>query len=227
MTNAIIDQILNSIVFSLTKIIQDGIAFIPRAIGAFILLIVGYLIALIIGDIIKEFSKVLKLDKWLEEKNPNVLGGFKISYIIGELVKWWIFISFLPAAADLLALPSIQNLVLSFVTWFPKFVISLIIFITGLIVADFISSQIKQNGKKVFSLIREIVRYSIVIFFISIALREAQIDISLAENTFLIIIGGITLSISIVLGIVFGFSMRKYADKFIKKIMREEDGGIE
>ena len=65
------------------------------------------------------------------------------------------------------------------------------------------------------------IRIVIVFFIAVIALNQIGLDLALAENTFLILFGAISLALAIAIGLAFGFAFRDEAKLWLKKVKKK------
>ena len=65
--------------------------------------------------------------------------------------------------------------------------------------------------------------YKILFWIISImiALEQIGVNISIAENTFLILVGAVALAFALAVGIGFGLAMKDEAKNILKQIKRK------
>jgi hypothetical protein len=95
MVNALVEM-STATINPLVHIWNNIIAYLPGLMGAIIVSIVGYFIGLIVGNLVKHALVKARLDKWISEKGySHSLLNIKLSKLIGQLIKWGIFISFL------------------------------------------------------------------------------------------------------------------------------------
>jgi len=200
------------------------ITYLPGLIAALITVVIGYFVGLLVGTLLRKGLEKTKLQDWLKKSGRDKsLGGLNAPRIIGSLVKWWIFIAFLSPAAGLIMLTPLANMLAAVAQWLPHLLAGIIIMIVGVVLADFAADKISVAKKmKGVGAIGTIVKVSIVVFFLSISLKEIGIKVTLAETSLLIVITGVVLALSLAIGISFGFALRKHADKmltnFFKKI---------
>src|SRR3989338_1588317 len=78
------------------------VGILPGIIAAVIVLIIGYFVALGVGHAVKVLLEKAGLDSYLERsKFSKEVGHFHLSRILGEIVKWYIFLIFIQAGVDL------------------------------------------------------------------------------------------------------------------------------
>ncbi len=194
----------------------------PGIIAALIVIIIGALIGFGLGWLVRNALQKLNVDKKFAKTNVSrAIGDMKLSALAGAITKWYIIFVFLSPAVELLRLGVLSNLLQKFVLWLPNLIVALLIVLVGLVFADFIQGAIekaKLKGIKALSYASKIV---VIIFVAIIALKQIGVDVSLAENTFLIVVGGIALALALAVGLGFGFAFKDEARNIIKKVKKK------
>ncbi|HIQ50465.1 MAG TPA: hypothetical protein EYH54_00670 [Nautiliaceae bacterium] len=189
-----------------------------RAIVAILIVVIGYIISGIIGKIVKKLIEKTKIEKVLKEYGrDDAFGGWKISDIVGTIIKWALFAAFLSTAAVYLNWVSVSNLILAISNAILLFLLGVIIFLVGLFIADIIADYI-SGAEKIPNrvLVSRIVRGIIIILAADVALRSIGIDVRFLENIILIIVAGLSLGIAIAIGLAFGHALKPEAEKIVK-----------
>lgn len=176
---------------------------IPGLIGAIIVLIVGYLVGWIIGLVVKNILERLKLDHLAVERTTldKVIGKFQLSRFLGLIVKWFIFVLFLTPAASLVKLTALSDFLVKAALWIPNLIGAILVALVGLIAADYVYSKVHEVKAKSSGIIASTLRAVIIIFTLIISLSQLGIDVSIAQNSFLIILAGIMLALAIGFGL--------------------------
>jgi len=193
---------------------------LPGIIAAIIILIIGYFIAVGIGHALRVLLEKAGLDIYMEKaKLSKSVGHIHISRLLGEITKWYIFLIFLQSSVDLLSLGALSAVLNEFVLWLPNLIIAAIIVIFGVALSHFIGTKIEEHtemkGVRLFSKIIKIVVLFIVIV---IALEQIGVDVSILENTFLLLIGSLAVGIAIALGIGLGSGLKGEGKKIVQEI---------
>jgi len=195
---------------------------LPGLIAGIILLIVGYFIASILGYILHQILEKVGLDKSMEKARlSDAIGHMELSALAGSILKWYIFIVFLGQAAAMANLGTLSDLLVKLALWLPNLIFALIIFVFGLILAEYASTHLVKTKVRHVRGTGVLVKIVIIFFISIIALREVGLDISIAENTFLILIAGIILGLSAAFGIGFGMAFKDEAKAIIKKCKKK------
>src|SRR3989344_4389813 len=182
---------------------------LPGIVAAIIILIIGYFVALGLGSLVRIILEKAGLNNYMEKhKMSSLVGHIKISNLFGEIIKWYVFIIFIQAAVDLLHLGSLSSVLTNFVLWLPNVIVAAVVIIFGVGLAHYIGIKIEEHtdmkGTKFLSRLLKIV---IIFMVVVVALSQIGVDVSIIENTFLILIGALGLGIAIALGIGLGKSV--------------------
>jgi hypothetical protein len=68
--------------------------------------------------------------------------------LIGDLVKWIVYILFLASAVQMIGLPGLADIFTKIATFVPRFIVAILITIVGLIIADFCGKVFGEAGAK-------------------------------------------------------------------------------
>jgi len=202
----------------LVNLWNSFVEILPGIVAAVIILIVGYLIAYIIGHAIKLVLQKIGLDTRLAKaKLSKAIGYTHMSSVLGEIIKWYIFIIFLQAAVSVLNLGTLSVILNEFAFWLPNVIAAVIVVLFGLLFAHYVSLKLeehtKMRGLKVMS---RALKAVIMFIVLVVALGQIGIDVSILENGFLLVIAGFALA----LGLAFGLGSKKEAGEAIRRIRK-------
>jgi len=195
---------------------------LPGLIAAVLVLIVGSFIAVILGHALRVVLEKTKLDNALRKaKLTKLVGHTNVPALLGELLKWYIIIIFLQAAASLVNLGTLSTLLNSFVLWLPNLLIAVIVMLLGLAAAYYIQVKVEEHTKlKGMRLSAVVMKWVVIILVALIALRQIGVETGILENTFLLVIGALAGGLALALGISLGLSLKKDAEGLIKDIKK-------
>ena len=204
----------------LVTVWNSFVSMLPGLLAAIIVLIVGYFVAFLLGHGLKILLEKLGLNRWLYQSAVSrAIGHTNVSAFLGEILKWYIFIIFLQVAVDLLQLGTLSNLLNTFVLWLPNVIAAIIILFVGVALAHYIEMRMKAHTKMRGMNLSAVLAKLVIIFLVAIvALKQIGIDVSILENTFLIIIAALGLGIAIAIGIGFGGSMKGTSQKVLRSL---------
>lgn len=213
------------------KIVQDSLyafftqigVFLPKLIGALIILLIGWFIARSVRWAVLRFLKFINLDAICDRIGLNPLlknaGVNKASsYIIATLFYWIIMLSIWLSFFNALGLEAISNLLNRVILFLPNVIVSCLIMIVGFYLADFVRTIVNttfkagQLGDK--PIFGKIAYAGIVFLAASMALSQLGVAQNIIENTVQIVLG----SVGFALALSFGLGGKDWAADIIKKI---------
>lgn len=196
---------------------------LPGLIAGIIIAVVGYLVAYIIGHAIKLILAKTGLDKKIEQaKVSKAIGYIKVSSLLGELTKWYIFIIFLQQAVDVLDLGTLSDVLSRFVLWMPNLIVALVITSFGLLLAQLVKVKLEEHAKTALAkTASNILMIVIAVITIIIALDQIGIEVSLLENLVLVVVGALAVGIALAVGLSFGLGNKKEANEMLRNIRKQ------
>ncbi len=210
-----------SMVDALANLWYQFVELLPGLIGAIILMVIGYFIGAFFEAVIKSALMKAGLDHWVEKHEKHKpLGHLSVSAIAGAAAKWYIFVIFLSPAASMVNLGPLSSFLAALAGWLPNVIAGVLIFLFGLVLADFAEERILLAKFKWVKFWGALVRVIIILFVLDVALSQVGIRVHIAEATYLIILTGIVLAISLALGIGFGLGLKDEAKGLLKKIRK-------
>lgn len=192
---------------------------LPNLIASIIILIIGYVVAYIFGHAVKVLLFKLGLDSYIEKARlSKALGKIRLSALLGEITKWYIFIVFLQSAIDLVNLGTLSILLQELVMWLPNVIAAALVIVFGLYFAHFVTLKIREHtdikgGKTVTGILNVVITFIVIV----IALEQIGVNVSIVSNTFLILLGGLALGAAIAIGLSFGLGTQKDSGKALEK----------
>lgn len=212
----------------LTRSFQDvwlGIVdFVPSLIVALIIFIVGWFVGVLLGRVIAQIIHSIKVDSALKTAGVEELlgrAGFRLDSgrFLGELVKWFVIVVFLVATLEVLGLQQVnlflQDVVLTFI---PQVIVAILILLVAAVVADAVQKLVVGAAKaaeiRVAHFLGGLVRWSIWVFAILIALSQLGIADFFAQTLFT----GVVIALSLAIGLSFGFGGQEAAARFLEKL---------
>ncbi len=215
----VIVQMKESVLTPLMEALKSVVQAIPGLLYAIVILLVGYLIAYIVGSLVEKVLHKIKFNKWVLEKTKlkSHIGAVNLSDLLGLLTKWYVFILFLPPAAYVIKLEPLAMFLSKLAGWIPQAIIAILIALTGFIAADYIALKVKQTKAKGCKPLASLSRGVVLIFTAILVLEQIGVAVSIAKNSFLIILGGIMLA----LAIAFGLGLKDEARKWMQEARRK------
>jgi len=205
----------DAVFLAISNALNTFLAAIPQVIGALLIIIIGWIVAGIVARIVTELLRRAGADRLFAEHGGAVYGSLtqqiQPSTVMGELVKWLIRIVFLVAAANVLGMPEVSNLLNQVLLWIPNLIVAAIILLLAPVIARFVRGAIEvgagQMGFTNAPLLGRIAEIAIVAFAVVIAINQIGIAANLVNTLFIGLVGAVALAF----GLAFGLGGRDVA----------------
>jgi hypothetical protein len=216
------------IVEPLDRFLNRLIQFLPDILTSAFIFISGIVLGLIFRKLFLRFFNTIKVDKFSEKYGFVEMlkkGGIKepVSIIISRLIGWLTIIIFSIVALRTLNVPAIERILEKFFLYVPNIFVAAVILFTGYLLSNFIGRAALiasvNAGLKVSGLVGRLVRLTIFLLAITMALEQLGIGRGTIVIAFAIIFGGVVLALSI----AFGLGGRDIAKEYLEKKIRGEE----
>lgn len=205
----------DAVFLALSNALNTFLAAIPQVIGALLIIIIGWIIAGALARLATELLKRAGADRLFAEHGGEVYGDqsrrVRPSTVVGELVKWLIRIVFLVAAANVLGMPEVSELLNQVLLWIPNLIVAAVILLLAPVIARFVRGAIEVGaGRMGFTnapLLGRIAEIAIVAFAVVIAINQIGIAANLVNTLFIGLVGALALAF----GLAFGLGGRDVA----------------
>jgi small-conductance mechanosensitive channel len=186
---------------------------IPSILGAVIVLLIAWLLARLVSGGFERLLRTVKFDAIAERLQlTNFLQqmGIQISpsALIGRFIYWIFVLLIIASAAETLNWVLVSELIQKFLSYLPKLVTGIVVFIAGSYLAslarDFIRSATGSLGISTGRILSSVLYYLLFIMVILTAMEQASIDTRILSTNLLMIIGAIMLAAAI----SYGFASR-------------------
>jgi|SRR3989344_1952665 len=196
------------------------IGILPGIVAAIIILIIGYFVAMGLGHLVRIILERAGLNKYMEKhKMASVVGHIRASNVFGEVIKWYVFIIFIQAAVDLLSLGTLSSVLNNFVLWLPNVIVAAVVIIFGVGIAHYVGIKVEEHTEmKGTKFLSRLLKIAIIFMVIVVSLSQIGVDVSILENTFLILIGALAIGIALALGIGLGRSVTINGRNIVKDL---------
>lgn len=197
--------------------------FIPRLVGAIIVLIIGLVIASVFGSVIDQIIKALKVDNLLRKIGVSAYverAGLDMNSgkFLGRVVYWFFVIVFILAVSSILGLDVFADFLKQILLYVPNIIVSTLIMVATLVMARFLKNLViasvlsaKLHASK---FLGTFVWWVVVIFGLVTALMQLGINVYILQT----IITGVVAMLALAGGIAFGMGGKDYAGRLIEKL---------
>lgn len=195
------------------SVLDSVLHMIPNIFVAIILVIAGYYLGKVISRLLTSLLQGTGINNIYSSLGlQQTSTPFDLAKAIGTIVKVLIILFFTVEALNVLELDVLNTIGSAVIVYLPFLVGALIILGLGLFVANLVSGWMKKYAKTGFS--AEILKYTIIVFTIFMALDQLQLASSIVNLAFLLILGGLMTAFAI----SFGIGGRDFAKKQLAKL---------
>jgi hypothetical protein len=221
------EQQVNLVVESVRSFLVELGQFLPKLLGAVVVLVAGWLIARFALFVIVKGLRAVSfnaltgragLDDFLKK------GGIRKDTVdvLGILVYWLVVLATLLVTFNLLGLTVVSELFSRVTQFIPNVIVAVLILAIGLYFARFVAEAVTTYGRNVglqdAELIGRLSRYAIAVFVVVVALGQMNIADRILYPAFLILFGGIVLAGAL----AFGLGGQKWAAGQLDRLMAKE-----
>jgi hypothetical protein len=213
------------------QMVYSVIAYIPNLIAAIIILIIGWIVGRILGKVISGILDKIGVDdaliktsvgKAIEQSGTSVVAFFDL------IVRWFIYLIAIVAAANVLQLEFLTSLFQSIVVYLPHIAMFLIILIAGFIMVDYFADLLVGWGKtqdiEFLGVIIMLLRVFFYFVILILALSQLLIDLTIIYTFVTPIAWGVGIGLGAGIAIFIGFGLKDRApammDDLLKKISK-------
>lgn len=205
----------DAVFLAVSNALNTFIAAIPQVVGALLIILIGWILAGALARLTTELLRRAGADRLFAEHGGDVYGSqsrrIQPSAVLGELVKWLIRIVFLVAAANVLGMPQVSELLNQILLWIPNLIVAAIILLLAPLLGRFVRGAIEVGaGEMGFTnapLLGRIAEIAILAFAVVIAINQIGIAANLVNTLFIGLVGAVSLAF----GLAFGLGGRDVA----------------
>ncbi len=210
------------------RLFEKIVQFLPNLLTSVLILIVGIAVAGLMRKVFGRLFLALHVDKHFERIGLTESlhkGGIKepISVIIGKGIGWLTLFVFVVMSLRALDVPSVEQLLEQFFLYLPNIFVAALVLLFGYMLSNFLGRAALiasvNAGLKVSGMIGKLVRLTVFLLAVTMALEQLGIGSGTIIIAFAIIFGGIVLALSL----AFGLGGRDMAKEYLEKKMKSEE----
>lgn len=217
----------DSILVSFTAALSALLGFIPALIGAVVVLVIGWVLSNFLARLVRTVLMKVGFEAAARRTGvTSVVSGSDrgASWLMGELVKWFIRLIFLEAAAQILHMSAVSNLLNSIILWIPNLIVALVILLLGMLLADILGPVVRgaasRSGMGNPDLLATMAEFGVMAFAVIIALNQLGVAKELVDALFI----GMVFALALAIGLAFGLGGRETAGEIWRRMYRRSMG---
>ncbi len=219
------------IIGGIERMANDTISFLPELIGAIVILIIGWIVGRLLGKGISALLDRVGIDDALAktsigkaiERQYGGTGTRGIVQFFDIIVRWFIYLIAILAAANVLNLPFLTGLVGQIVVYLPNIAIFVILLIVGFIVIDWFADFLRHLGAaqqiSMMSPLITALQAFLYVILVILALEQLHIDLTIFYILITPLAWGLGLGLGAAIAIIVGFGLRDRAPQMMDDVM--------
>ncbi len=197
--------------------------YVPRIIGALIVLIIGLIVAAGLDALVERIFESIKLDMFLEKVGLKPVferAGLKLrgAYFLGKLVYWFVVLGFLLAISDTLGLYALSGFLTSVVNYIPNVIAAVLILLASLMLGHFlrriVTASVLSAKLHAAHFLGTLVWWIVVVFGFLAALAQLNIAAEIVQT----LVTGFIAMLALAGGLAFGLGGKEYAGHLLNKL---------
>ncbi|MDI6825630.1 MAG: hypothetical protein QMD36_00315 [Candidatus Aenigmarchaeota archaeon] len=203
------------VVFDVLMNFLNSIAdFLPKLIGAIILLVFGWVIGWFVGKITKEIIRRAKIDEYIFKGKKPV---FRLGEIFPLIFSWTIYLLFIWSAVKELGVEALSMAMETIVMGFlPGLIKAVIIVIAGYALAEYVRRQLESSNLMYSHLVGRFLFFLMIYLSVALALPLVGIDPFVVNMLLLLIVASVGIGLAIAIGLGLKDVVRDWAKKYQK-----------
>jgi hypothetical protein len=212
----------DAVLVSFTNALSNLLGFIPSLIGAIIVLVIGWILSGILARLLDRVLQAVGFERVVDRSGigdfiKRAGSGWNTSVVLTTLVKWFIRLIFIEAAANVLGMPQVTAFINSIELFLPKVFVALLIVIIGALLARLVAGLVRgsavEMGMGSPDLLAAIACYAVLGFAFVAALDELEIAATVVNTLFI----GLVASLALAVGLAFGLGGRDVAARITEQ----------
>ena len=204
------------------------IQFLPNLLTFVLILVIGFLLGAIFRWGFLRIFRAVGLDQHLERFGMVEIlgkGGIKepASLLLARIIRWITIFTFVVISLNTLNFPTVERLLERFFLYLPSIFAAAVIILVGYLLSNFFGRAALiasvNAGIRVSGMIGKLVKLTIFLLAITMALEQLGIGAGAIVIAFAIIFGGVVLA----LAIAFGLGGRDIAKEYLEKKMQGKE----
>src|SRR5690349_5690954 len=189
---------LQAVMVSIAAALMTFLSFIPALIGAIVILVIGWMLAGFVARLVTRLLERVGFERAAERTGVTGFisrtgaGTVRASWVIGELIKWFIRLIFLEAAASAVHLTAVTDIINRIVLFIPNLVVALLVLMVGALIARFVGELVQGSASEMgFSnpnLLATISRVAVMAFAVIVAVNQVGIAATLVNTLFMAVV---------------------------------------
>lgn len=207
---AVVNDWGTAIMVALTRALGDFMAFIPKLLGALLLLLVGWLISRALEALVSKGLRAIRFNQIADKAEIDQFlakAGVRMdpASVVGKLVYWFVMLSFLISAFGALGLSQVEGVLAGIIGFIPNVIVAMVVLLLGALAGNFVANLVRGSvgtarvGDP--TLLATIARAAVLVFATLMALDQLQIAPTIINTLWMALLGMVALAGALAFGL--------------------------
>lgn len=199
-----------AIMVSLTGALAMAMAFIPKLIGALVVLLVGWLISRAVEALVARGLRLVHFNQIADRAEIDQFlakAGVRMdpASVVAKLVYWFLMLSFLVAAFGALGLTQVNVVLAQIIAFIPNVIVAMVVLLLGALAANFVGNMVRgatgtaRVGDP--NLLATLARAAILVFASLVALDQLHIAPTIINTLWMAVVGMVAVAGALAFGL--------------------------
>ncbi|HEU5317434.1 MAG TPA: small-conductance mechanosensitive ion channel [Chloroflexota bacterium] len=211
----------DAIMISFTRAFGDFMAFIPKFLGALVILLVGWLISSLVASLVTRGLRMVRFNQIADRAEIDQFlarAGVRMdpAAVVGKMAFWFLMLSFLIAAFGALGLSQVEGVLANIVGFIPNVIVAVVVLLIGALVANFVANLVRGSSGMARvgdpNLLANIARGTVLVFAAMMALDQLEIAPTILNTLWTALIG----MVAVAGALAFGLGGRDIAHRILE-----------
>jgi hypothetical protein len=193
---------------SLQRASDEFFAWLPKLVGALVILLIGWLIARVVARLVRQALKSAGADKALASGRAGTYKqqfapSLEPSGLVGTVAFWFIFGWAILLAISALGIQALTNAVANVVAYLPNVVAAILILLVAVAIAGAVGGLAARlaGGTMLGKLVQTVVPTLVITIALFMALVQLKIATQIVIATYVLVLGAIALGFALAFGL--------------------------
>jgi small-conductance mechanosensitive channel len=164
--------------------LSDFFTFVPKLLGAVLLLLVGWFLGKLIGTLVTKALRAVRFNQIADKAEIDDFlrnAGVKMdpSAVVGAIARWFVYLVFFIAAFNALGLPQVSAVIDDVILFIPKVIVALVVLLVGALAGNLLAGVVRGSLRSMHvgdpELFANIARFGVIAFAAIAALDMLEI----------------------------------------------------
>ena len=206
---------------SFARAFGDFMAFIPKFLGALVILLVGWLISSIVAGLVTRGLRMVRFNQIADRAEIDqflMRAGVRLdpAAVVGKLAFWFLMLFFVGAAFSAFGLEQVQVVLANLIGFIPNVIVAVVVLLVGALVANFVANLVRGSSGMARvgdpNLMATIARSAVLVFATLMALDQLDIAPTIINTLWMALIG----MVAVAGALAFGLGGRDLAKRILE-----------